>query len=193
MDNNVTRHLDSTLKRDDWDILILHYLGLDHIGHISGPHSSLIGPKLMEMDDVIKKIHTSLISKVCFCCCFFSFSSTSLICPQEAVTVCDAVASHGSTLGSLRCLFVSLRNPWYLSSCQSYIKFFSSTILSVAGLEVFTLFSAVCSVSNRWQSQHADLLFKLIIIPLRLTTTTTKFGSADSGHAYNMLTPCLLW
>ncbi|XP_073676295.1 GPI ethanolamine phosphate transferase 2-like [Garra rufa] len=63
VDNNVTRHLDSTLKRDDWDILILHYLGLDHIGHISGPHSSLIGPKLMEMDDIIKKIHVSLISK----------------------------------------------------------------------------------------------------------------------------------
>ncbi|XP_052471476.1 GPI ethanolamine phosphate transferase 2 isoform X1 [Carassius gibelio] len=63
VDNNVTRHLDGTLKRDDWDILILHYLGLDHIGHISGPHSSLIGPKLMEMDDIIKKIHASLISK----------------------------------------------------------------------------------------------------------------------------------
>uniref|UniRef100_A0A8C1J6M6 Phosphatidylinositol glycan anchor biosynthesis class G n=1 Tax=Cyprinus carpio TaxID=7962 RepID=A0A8C1J6M6_CYPCA len=63
VDNNVTRHLDGTLKRDDWDILILHYLGLDHIGHISGPHSSLIGPKLMEMDDIIKKIHSSLISK----------------------------------------------------------------------------------------------------------------------------------
>lgn len=63
VDNNVTRHLDDTLKRDDWDILILHYLGLDHIGHISGPHSSLIGPKLMEMDDIIKKIHAALISK----------------------------------------------------------------------------------------------------------------------------------
>ena len=64
VDNNVTRHLDSTLKRDDWDVLILHYLGLDHIGHISGPHSSLIGPKLLEMDDVLKKIHAALISKV---------------------------------------------------------------------------------------------------------------------------------
>ncbi|TRY93959.1 hypothetical protein DNTS_021114 [Danionella cerebrum] len=63
VDNNVTRHLDGTLKRDDWDILILHYLGLDHIGHISGPHSSLIGPKLLEMDDIIRKIHTSLIAK----------------------------------------------------------------------------------------------------------------------------------
>ncbi|MBN3303808.1 PIGG transferase, partial [Amia calva] len=63
VDNNVTRHLDTTLKRDDWDILILHYLGLDHIGHLTGPHSSLIGPKLIEMDDILKKIHTSLISK----------------------------------------------------------------------------------------------------------------------------------
>ncbi|KAI7801231.1 putative GPI ethanolamine phosphate transferase 2 [Triplophysa rosa] len=63
VDNNVTRHLDDTLKRDDWDILILHYLGLDHIGHISGPHSSLIGPKLTEMDDIMKKIHAALISK----------------------------------------------------------------------------------------------------------------------------------
>lgn len=64
VDNNVTRHLDSTLKRDDWDMLILHYLGLDHIGHISGPYSSLIQPKLVEMDDVLKKIHGALISKV---------------------------------------------------------------------------------------------------------------------------------
>uniref|UniRef100_A0A3B5KRI5 GPI ethanolamine phosphate transferase 2 C-terminal domain-containing protein n=1 Tax=Xiphophorus couchianus TaxID=32473 RepID=A0A3B5KRI5_9TELE len=63
VDNNVTRHLDSTLKRDDWDVLILHYLGLDHIGHISGPHSSLVRPKLLEMDDVLKKIHSSLVSK----------------------------------------------------------------------------------------------------------------------------------
>ncbi|KAK1175647.1 GPI ethanolamine phosphate transferase 2 [Acipenser oxyrinchus oxyrinchus] len=63
VDNNVTRHLDTTLERDDWDILILHYLGLDHIGHLTGPHSSLIGPKLTEMDDILKKIHTSLMSK----------------------------------------------------------------------------------------------------------------------------------
>ncbi|XP_023651716.1 GPI ethanolamine phosphate transferase 2 isoform X1 [Paramormyrops kingsleyae] len=63
VDNNVTRHLDAVLKWHDWDILILHYLGLDHIGHLSGPHSSLVGPKLIEMDDVLKKIHTSLISE----------------------------------------------------------------------------------------------------------------------------------
>ncbi|KAM9825153.1 GPI ethanolamine phosphate transferase 2-like [Syngnathus typhle] len=63
VDNNVTRHLDSTLKRDDWDILILHYLGIDHIGHSFGPHSSFLQTKLSEMDDVLKKIHSALDSK----------------------------------------------------------------------------------------------------------------------------------
>ena len=40
--------------------MILHYLGLDHIGHSSGPTSPLIGPKLLEMDDIIRKIFTRL-------------------------------------------------------------------------------------------------------------------------------------
>ena len=36
VDDNVTRHLDEELERDDWDVMILHYLGLDHIGHLEG-------------------------------------------------------------------------------------------------------------------------------------------------------------
>nr|XP_003422960.1 GPI ethanolamine phosphate transferase 2 isoform X1 [Loxodonta africana] len=63
VDNNVTRHLEKVLKREDWDLLILHYLGLDHIGHLSGPNSPLIGQKLSEMDGVLMKIHMALLSK----------------------------------------------------------------------------------------------------------------------------------
>ncbi|XP_074086216.1 GPI ethanolamine phosphate transferase 2 isoform X2 [Macrotis lagotis] len=63
VDDNITRHLDNVLKREDWDMLILHYLGLDHIGHLTGPHSPLVGPKLKEMDYILKKIHISLLSK----------------------------------------------------------------------------------------------------------------------------------
>ncbi|XP_069781976.1 GPI ethanolamine phosphate transferase 2 isoform X3 [Narcine bancroftii] len=63
VDENVTRHLDKVLKRDDWDLLILHYLGLDHIGHLAGPNSHLIGPKLSEMDNIVQKIHVGLVSK----------------------------------------------------------------------------------------------------------------------------------
>ncbi|XP_072112402.1 GPI ethanolamine phosphate transferase 2 isoform X1 [Mobula birostris] len=63
VDENVTRHLDKVLERNDWDLLILHYLGLDHIGHLAGPNSPLIGSKLSEMDNIVQKIHEGLLSK----------------------------------------------------------------------------------------------------------------------------------
>jgi len=61
VDFNVSRHLKSELSADDWDLLILHYLGLDHVGHIGGRRCNLMMPKLKEMDEVIEKIHTSVI------------------------------------------------------------------------------------------------------------------------------------
>eukprot|EP00095_Tigriopus_kingsejongensis_P010479 maker-scaffold1628_size33005-snap-gene-0.8 protein:Tk10479 transcript:maker-scaffold1628_size33005-snap-gene-0.8-mRNA-1 annotation:"gpi ethanolamine phosphate transferase 2-like" len=63
VDNNVTRHLDEELKQNDWDVMILHYLGLDHIGHFAGPWSPLVVPKLLEMDNIIESIHDQLERK----------------------------------------------------------------------------------------------------------------------------------
>jgi hypothetical protein len=37
VDNNVTRHVPEELGNDDWNTMVLHYLGLDHIGHKAGP------------------------------------------------------------------------------------------------------------------------------------------------------------
>lgn len=37
VDNNVTRHIPGELLNNDWNAMILHYLGLDHIGHKAGP------------------------------------------------------------------------------------------------------------------------------------------------------------
>jgi ethanolaminephosphotransferase len=37
VDNNVTRHIPFELTQKDWNGMIMHYLGLDHIGHKSGP------------------------------------------------------------------------------------------------------------------------------------------------------------
>ena len=37
VDNNVTRHLSNETQQNDWNGMVLHYLGLDHIGHKSGP------------------------------------------------------------------------------------------------------------------------------------------------------------
>ncbi|XP_061192522.1 GPI ethanolamine phosphate transferase 2-like [Saccostrea echinata] len=61
VDNNVTRHLPSELSSVDFDLMILHYLGLDHIGHMAGPSSPLVPPKLREMDDIISMVYQSLI------------------------------------------------------------------------------------------------------------------------------------
>ncbi|EQC26230.1 hypothetical protein, variant [Saprolegnia diclina VS20] len=67
VDTNVTRHLreelDPTMtspKSNDWDALFLHYLGVDHIGHLTGPHSPLMRAKLSEMDATIESIHLSI-------------------------------------------------------------------------------------------------------------------------------------
>ncbi|KAF9576070.1 major facilitator super transporter protein [Mortierella alpina] len=63
VDNNVTRHVAPELARDDWDGLIFHYLGLDHVGHSGGPKSPLMKPKQAEMDSVAERIYRSLIAK----------------------------------------------------------------------------------------------------------------------------------
>lgn len=62
VDNNVTRHLDTQIsQQDDWDVLILHYLGLDHIGHKGGPESSHMPGKQSEMDGIIKKLFSASV------------------------------------------------------------------------------------------------------------------------------------
>ena len=63
VDDNVTRHLGPEMEREDWDVMILHYLGLDHIGHLEGPGSSLVQPKLDEMGDIIKSVWAGLQGK----------------------------------------------------------------------------------------------------------------------------------
>ncbi|OLY81971.1 GPI ethanolamine phosphate transferase 2 [Smittium mucronatum] len=66
VDLNVTRNLDSAFdfspdnEKSNWDVLILHYLGLDHIGHLEGPKSRLMPSKQREMDGIVEKIYTKI-------------------------------------------------------------------------------------------------------------------------------------
>lgn len=80
VDQNVTRHLDSQLYLSSspqnraavppdtnlWDILILHYLGLDHIGHQGGASSVHMPGKHEEMDGIIKRIYKTLDDRTLF-------------------------------------------------------------------------------------------------------------------------------
>lgn len=60
----MTRHIDDELERNDWDVMVLHYLGLDHIGHLDGPRSLLVQPKLSEMDSVVQHVVNTLHQQV---------------------------------------------------------------------------------------------------------------------------------
>ncbi|KAI1844123.1 hypothetical protein JX265_013772 [Neoarthrinium moseri] len=60
VDNNVTRHIDDELRQSDWNTMILHYLGLDHIGHKSGPRSSNMPLKQREMDGIVRRIYKAI-------------------------------------------------------------------------------------------------------------------------------------
>ncbi|KAK2761397.1 major facilitator super transporter protein [Arachnomyces sp. PD_36] len=60
VDNNVTRHLPEELQMDDWSAMVMHYLGLDHIGHKAGPKSPHMTPKQQEMDSVVRDIYIAM-------------------------------------------------------------------------------------------------------------------------------------
>ncbi|CAI6333296.1 unnamed protein product [Periconia digitata] len=60
VDNNVTRHVPDELLNNDWNAMIMHYLGLDHIGHKAGPKSPNMLPKQKEMDDIVRDIYSAI-------------------------------------------------------------------------------------------------------------------------------------
>ncbi|KAJ9664995.1 major facilitator super transporter protein [Coniosporium apollinis] len=60
VDNNVTRHVPYELHASDWNAMIMHYLGLDHIGHKAGPLSPNMLPKQTEMDGIVKQIYQAI-------------------------------------------------------------------------------------------------------------------------------------
>lgn len=61
VDSNVTYNVNRELKTlNDWDVMILHYLGVDHIGHLRGFHSELFPDKFHEMDNVFRNIFDTI-------------------------------------------------------------------------------------------------------------------------------------
>jgi phosphatidylinositol glycan class O len=58
VDNGVTEHIMPLLEkegRDKWDVMIAHYLGVDHAGHRYGPNHPAMTAKLAQMDGVLRE------------------------------------------------------------------------------------------------------------------------------------------
>ncbi|KAL8258655.1 hypothetical protein R6Q59_026608 [Mikania micrantha] len=56
VDNGCISHLIPTLYDDDWDLLVAHFLGMDHAGHIFGVDSVQMIDKLKQYNEELEKV-----------------------------------------------------------------------------------------------------------------------------------------
>ncbi|XP_068620161.1 GPI ethanolamine phosphate transferase 3 [Battus philenor] len=67
VDNEIDSKIYDELKKDDWDLLVAHYLGVDHAGHRYGPNHPEMARKLEETNTRLQKIINILPSDVLLC------------------------------------------------------------------------------------------------------------------------------
>ncbi|KAF0711528.1 Aste57867_5222 [Aphanomyces stellatus] len=61
VDNGVLDHFFPELEtRDDWDVLIAHFLGVDHVGHTFGPNHPAMESKLAQMNAFLRDLTAKL-------------------------------------------------------------------------------------------------------------------------------------
>lgn len=64
VDNGVLKHLYPLINNDKrWDLIIGHFLGVDHIGHRFGPNHYSMKDKLHQMNDNIRKVMDEMDDK----------------------------------------------------------------------------------------------------------------------------------
>lgn len=56
VDYGILDHIFVELQKNDWDVLIAHFLGVDHCGHRYGPRHPEMKRKLNEMDGMLRKV-----------------------------------------------------------------------------------------------------------------------------------------
>ncbi|KAK7291765.1 hypothetical protein RIF29_07161 [Crotalaria pallida] len=56
VDNGCIEHLFPTLYEEDWDVLIAHFLGVDHAGHIFGVDSTPMIEKLEQYNNILERV-----------------------------------------------------------------------------------------------------------------------------------------
>ncbi|KAJ3177686.1 mannose-ethanolamine phosphotransferase gpi13 [Gaertneriomyces sp. JEL0708] len=61
VDNGILNHLVPALRRPgEWDLLIAHFLGVDHAGHRYGPSHPAMAEKLTQMDGILRDVFASV-------------------------------------------------------------------------------------------------------------------------------------
>lgn len=63
VDDGVTKHLLPLLRKTEipkWDVLVGHFLGVDHVGHQYGPNHPIMTSKLKQMNEVLREVVAAL-------------------------------------------------------------------------------------------------------------------------------------
>lgn len=60
VDNGCIEHLLPSLYEEDWDVLVAHFLGVDHAGHIFGVDSNPMIEKLEQYDTILERVIEAL-------------------------------------------------------------------------------------------------------------------------------------
>ncbi|XP_010295744.1 PREDICTED: GPI ethanolamine phosphate transferase 3, partial [Phaethon lepturus] len=56
VDNGILQHLYPTVDSGEWDVLIAHFLGVDHCGHKHGPDHPEMAKKLTQMNEMLRSL-----------------------------------------------------------------------------------------------------------------------------------------
>uniref|UniRef100_A0A8C0AS81 GPI ethanolamine phosphate transferase 3, catalytic subunit n=1 Tax=Buteo japonicus TaxID=224669 RepID=A0A8C0AS81_9AVES len=56
VDDGILQHLYPTGKHGEWDVLIAHFLGVDHCGHKHGPDHPEMAKKLTQMNEMLRSL-----------------------------------------------------------------------------------------------------------------------------------------
>ncbi|XP_067841495.1 GPI ethanolamine phosphate transferase 3 isoform X2 [Heptranchias perlo] len=56
VDNGILQHIYTTVQGSEWDVVIAHFLGVDHCGHRYGPHHPAMAEKLSQMNKMLRSV-----------------------------------------------------------------------------------------------------------------------------------------
>jgi hypothetical protein len=112
VDTNITRHLPNEFKNQDFDMLLLHFMGLDHVGHVQGIqmlNSVQFQEKALQLDRVLSEIYANITD-----------DTLLLLCSDHGM---NNKAQHGSGAKSETESFFAFINKQYNTSThQSYLN-----------------------------------------------------------------------
>ncbi|KAF2367311.1 Type I phosphodiesterase/nucleotide pyrophosphatase/phosphate transferase [Trinorchestia longiramus] len=60
VDSGILQHLDAQLADPQCDVIIAHFLGVDHAGHRYGPDHPSMAKKLQQMNDVVRRVSEAI-------------------------------------------------------------------------------------------------------------------------------------